>query len=293
METKKLSNGVQIPVLGFGVYQIWDEATCVQSVREAIDTGYRLFDTAFVYGNEAAVGKAVKESGVDREQFFLQSKVWTKDMGYEKTAAAIDEALRKMQTDYLDLFLIHEPMGDYYGSWRAMEEAYTKGKLRAIGVCNMWPDRLLDLILNVDIVPHLTQIETHPFQQQWTIAPLLHEYAVTHEAWAPFAEGRENIFQNKVLTQIAQAHNKSVAQVILRWLVQRNVVALSKSTHKNRMEENIDVFDFQLTEAEMERIKLLDHARPLILNNRDLEVVERINPRLAQKQFEQRMAKEK
>lgn len=287
MEYKTLNNGIKIPMLGFGVYQIPAKET-EKAVREAIEVGYRLFDTAWVYGNEKEVGAALNACGVDRKELFVTTKIWTKDMGYERTQKAVDLALQTMGMEYLDLLLIHEPMGDYYGSWRAMEEAYHAGKIRAIGVCNMWPDRLYDLVLNNDVTPHLTQIETHPFQQQRTIEPLLKKYNIAHEAWAPFAEGREGIFTNKILTPIAQAHNRTVAQVILRWLLQRGVVTLTKSVRKERMIENAAIFDFDLTQEEMETIRLLDHDRPLILNNRDLEVVERIHPRLAQKQFEER-----
>ena len=279
MKTKKLSNGVEIPMAGYGVYQITDRDDCERCIRDAVSVGYRLFDTACVYGNEEAVGTALKDCGVSRNELFITSKVWTKDVGYDATRKALESSLEKLQTDYLDLYLIHEPMGDYYGSWRAMQEMYKEGMIRAIGVCNMWPDRMLDLILNADIKPHLHQIETHPFDQQHKANALLRHYQVAHEAWAPFAEGRENIFQNAVLVEIAHAHGKSVAQVILRWLLQRDIISLSKSVHKERMQENIDIFDFELTDEEMLKIQLLDHDRPLILNNRDLEVVERISPK--------------
>lgn len=279
MQTKKLSNGVEIPMLGYGVYQITNRELCEECVQNAVGVGYRLFDTACVYGNEQAVGAALKNCGVPRKELFITSKVWTKDAGYDATRKAFEASLEKLQTDYLDLYLIHEPMGDYYGSWRAMQEMYEEGMIRAIGVCNMWPDRMLDLILNADIKPHLLQIETHPFYQQHKANALMRYYNVAHEAWAPFAEGRENIFHNVVLTEIAGAHGKSVAQVILRWLLQRDIVSLSKSVHKDRMQENTDIFDFELTDEEMLKIYLLDHDRPLILNNRDLEVVERISPK--------------
>ena len=279
MLTKKLSNGVEIPMLGFGVYQVTDQETCERSVLDAIDVGYRLFDTAWIYGNEQAVGNAIKNCKVPREELFITSKVWTKDIGYDLTRKALEASLDKLQTDYLDLYLIHEPMGDYYGSWRAMQDMYKEGMIHAIGICNMWPDRMLDLILNADVKPHLHQIETHPFNQQDKANTLLRRYNVAHEAWAPFAEGRENIFQNAVLKEIAKVHGKSVAQVILRWLLQRDIISLSKSVHKERMQENIDIFDFELTDEEMLKIHILDHDRPLLLNNRDLEVVERISPK--------------
>lgn len=283
MQSKKLSNGVELPLLGFGVYQIPNGEATVQAVEDAINVGYRLFDTAAVYGNEASVGKAISramsQGKVKREELFITTKVWTDHQGYERTKNAFQESLDKLGLDYLDLYLIHEPMGDYYGTWRAMQELYEEGKIRAIGVCNMWPDRLLDLTLNAKVKPHVHQIETHPFWQQEKIAPLMKEYGIAHEAWAPFAEGRENIFHNMILKRIADHHGKTVAQVILRWLLQRDIVTLCKSVHKERMKENMEVFDFELMPDEMHTIRLLDHDRPLILNNRDLEVVERISPR--------------
>lgn len=283
MQGKKLSNGVEIPLLGFGVYQIPNGEATVQAVEDAIRVGYRLFDTAAVYGNEESVGQAISHAvgrgEIKREELFITTKVWTDHQGYEQAKTAFQESLDKLGLDYLDLYLIHEPMGDYYGTWRAMQELYREGKVRAIGVCNMWPDRLLDLTLNAEVKPHLHQIETHPFCQQEKIAPLMEEYGITHEAWAPFAEGRENIFHNRILEKIANTHGKTVAQVILRWLIQRGIVTLCKSVHRERMQENLAVFDFELTPDEMRAIHLLDHDRPLILNNRDLEVVERISPR--------------
>ena len=278
MTSKKLSNGVTIPMLGFGVYQIRDAETCRRTVLDAISSGYRLFDTAYVYGNEAAVGQAIRMSGVSREEFFLTTKLWTNSMGYEQTKKAFENSLSALQTDYLDLYLIHEPMGDYYSSWRALEDLYKEGKVRAIGICNMWPDRLLDLCLCAEIKPHLIQMETHPFFQQYKIEPVLREFDITHEAWGPFMEGRENIFNNAILKEIGDHHHKSNAQVILRWLYQRGIVSLSKTVHKERMLENRNIMDFELTPEEMDRIRILDHDRPLILNNRDLEVVRRISP---------------
>lgn len=277
-DVKVLSNGVEIPKQGFGVYQINDQEECERVVREAAEVGYRLFDTAWIYGNEEAVGKALENCGVGRKDLFITTKVWTKDMGYDNTKRAFEASLKKLRLDYLDLFLIHEPMGDVYGTWRAMQDLYKEGLIRAIGVCNMWPDRLLDLVLNAEVQPHLEQIETHPFNQQDKANVLLREYGIAHEAWAPFAEGREGIFQNAVLQKIADAHGKSIAQVILRWLYQRDIISLCKSARRERMQENFLIHDFTLTDAEMQTIRLLDHDRPLILNNRDLEVVKRISP---------------
>lgn len=276
MEFVTLNNGVKMPKLGFGVYQIWELDECKRCVTEALEVGYRAFDNATAYQNEEAVGEALADSGISRNELFLTSKLWPKYGGYEGAKKSVEETLKKLRTDYLDLYLIHEPMGDYYGSWRAMEEMVEEGILKAIGVCNMWPDRLLDFLLHVNIKPAIHQIETHPFCQQIEEHTLLEEYGVKHEAWGALAEGENGIFENPILKSIGEAHGKSVAQVIFRWLLQRDIIVLTKSTKKTRMKENIDVFNFTLTDDEMEKIKTLDLKKPLILNTRDLAVVKRI-----------------
>ena len=276
MDYVTLNNGVKMPKLGFGVYQIWEADECQRSVEDALEVGYRSLDNATVYQNEAAVGDAIQASGIPRSELFLTTKLWPRFGGYDGAKKSVEESLKKLRTDYLDLYLIHEPMGDYYGSWRAMEEMVAEGTLKAIGVCNMWPDRMLDFLLHVKIKPAIHQIETHPFYQQIEARALLDEYGVRHQAWGPLAEGQNDIFHNPVLTEIAKAHGKSVAQVIFRWLLQRDIVVVTKSTHKERMKENIAVFDFTLTDAEMEKIKSLDTGKPIILNSRDLAVVKRI-----------------
>ena len=273
METKILNNGVEMPVLGFGVYQV-DEAICERCVRDAIAAGYRSIDTASAYLNERAVGRAIRRSGVPREELFITTKLWVQDAGYESAKRAFAASLERLQLDYLDLYLIHQPFGDVYGAWRAMEELYREGKVRAIGVSNFQPDRLVDLILHNEVVPAVNQVETHPFCQQAEEAGIMARYGVQAEAWAPFAEGRNNLFGNEVLTDLAAKHRKSVAQVVLRWLIQRGIVVIPKSVHKERMAENIDVFDFTLPPEDMARIAALDMKQSCFLSHRDPQTVE-------------------
>src|ERR1700753_627231 len=244
MQTVKLNNGVEMPILGFGVFQVKDLTECERSVIDAIATGYRLIDTAESYMNEEAVGKGIKESGVSRQDLFITSKVFIKSNGYEGAKKAFEQSLKKLQLDYLDLYLIHQPLGDVYGEWRALEEFYKEGRIRAIGVSNFQPDRLMDLMIHNEIVPAVNQIETHPFNQQIEAHKFLQDNNVQQEAWAPFAEGKNDIFHNQVLSAIGKKYNKSIAQVILRWLTQREVIAIAKSVKKERMAENINVLDF-------------------------------------------------
>ena len=273
METKILNNGVEMPVLGFGVYQV-DEAICERCVSEALAAGYRSIDTAAAYMNERAVGRAVRRSGIPRGELFITTKLWVQDAGYESAKRAFAASLERLQLDYLDLYLIHQPFGDVYGAWRAMEELYREGKVRAIGVSNFQPDRLVDLILHNEVVPAVNQVETHPFCQQAEETGIMARYGVQAEAWAPFAEGRNNLFGNEVLTDLAAKHRKSVAQVVLRWLIQRGVVVIPKSVHKERMAENIDVFDFTLPPEDMARIAALDMKQSCFLSHRDPQTVE-------------------
>jgi len=273
MQTVTLNNGVKMPILGFGVYQIPDAEQCENAVYEALMAGYRLIDTAAGYLNEEAVGRAIKRSGVPREELFITTKLWVQDAGYESAKLAFAKSLKKLQLDYLDLYLIHQPFGDYYGAWRAMEELYREGKIRAIGVSNFLPDRLMDLIVHNEIVPAVNQVETHPFYQQIESGAFMKEQGVQHQSWAPFAEGRGNMFGNEALASIAAKHNKSVAQVVLRWLVQREVVAIPKSVRKERIVENFDIFDFELSADDMERIAALDTRDSLFLSYHDPEFV--------------------
>lgn len=272
MQTVTLNNGVKMPIIGFGVYQVPDTEECERAVYEALTTGYRLIDTAAGYLNEEAVGRAIKRSGVPREELFITTKLWVQDASYESAKLAFAKSLKKLQLDYLDLYLIHQPFGDYYGAWRAMEELYREGKIKAIGVSNFLPDRLMDLIVHNEIVPAVNQIETHPFYQQTETTDFMKEQGIQHQSWAPFAEGRGNMFGNKLLTSIAVKHNKSVAQVVLRWLVQREVVVIPKSVRKERIVENFDIFDFELSVDDMEQISTLDTRESLFLSYRDPEV---------------------
>lgn len=272
MQTVTLNNGVKMPILGFGVYQIPDAKECENAVYEALLAGYRLIDTAAGYLNEEAVGRAIKRSGVPREELFITTKIWVQDAGYESTKLAFAKSLKKLQLDYLDLYLIHQPFGDYYSTWRAMEELYREGKIRAIGVSNFMPDRLMDLMVHNEIVPAVNQIETHPFYQQTESAAFLKAQGVQHQSWAPFAEGRHNMFSNEVLTSIAEKHSKSVAQIVLRWMVQREIVVIPKSVRKERIVENFDIFDFALDADDMERISAIDTRQSLFLSYHDPEV---------------------
>ena len=269
-----LNNGIQMPILGFGVYQINDLKECERIVSTAIQTGYRLIDTAQAYGNEEAVGLAIKNSGISRKEFFVVTKIWISNAGYEKAKASIEESLKKMQTDYIDLLLIHQPFGDYYGTYRAMEEAYKAGKVRAIGVSNFYPDRFIDISHFVEIKPMVNQIETHVFQQQKQARKIMTKYNTQIMSWGPFAEGKNNFFQNEVLLEIGKKYNKSAAQIALRFLIQENVVVIPKSTHKERMEQNFDVFDFELTSEDMEKIRKLDTENSLFFSHYDPETVE-------------------
>ena len=269
MEHRILNNGVEMPVLGFGVYQV-EETVCEQCVCDAIAAGYRSIDTASAYLNERAVGRAIRRSGVPREELFITTKLWVQDAGYESTKRAFAKSLERLQLDYLDLYLIHQPFGDVYGSWRAMEELYREGAVRAIGVSNFQPDRLVDLILHNEVVPAVNQVETHPFCQQTEAAAVMASEGVQIESWAPFAEGQNDIFNNPVLKTIAGKHGKTVAAVILRWLNQRDIVVIPKSVRKERMAENLNIFDFTLTGQEMRAIAGLDTGKSPIYDDMDL-----------------------
>lgn len=268
-----LNNGVEMPILGFGVFQMNDLEECEQAVYNALMAGYRLIDTAASYQNEEAVGRAIKRSGIRREELFITTKLWVQDTGYENTMKAFEKSLTNLQLDYLDLYLIHQPFGDIYGSWRAMEQLYQEGKIRAIGVSNFHMDRLTDLMVHNDVIPAVNQIETHPFNQQIDSANYMKENNVQIQSWGPFAEGKNNIFQNEVLVSIAEQYNKSVAQVILRWLTQKGVVAIPKSVRKERMIENFNIFDFELTQGDMNKISALDTKESLFFSHRDPEMV--------------------
>jgi len=277
LQTVTLNNGVEMPILGFGVYQINDEDVCEETVYNALVEGYRLIDTAAVYENEEAVGRAIKRSGVPREEIFVTTKLWIQDAGYESAKKAFETSLKKLQLDYLDLYLIHMPFGDVHGSWRALEELYCEGKIRAIGVSNFLNDRLMDLIVHHEIVPAVNQVETHTFTQQIENAQFMKNHHVQIESWAPFAEGKNNIFNNEVLVLIAEKHRKSVAQVALRWLIQRGIVAIPKSVHKERIIENFNIFNFELSEEDMKKIATLDTKESLILSLQDPENVEQLS----------------
>ncbi len=272
MKTVRLNNGVEMPILGFGVYQV-EPGETENVVFNALQTGYRSIDTAAAYMNEDAVGKAIKRSGIAREDLFITTKLWIQDAGYEKAKKAFERSLKNLQLDYLDLYLIHQPFGDVYGSWRAMEELYKEGRIRAIGVSNFQTDRIIDFILHNEVVPAINQIETHPYHQQIEAQKFLKENGVQIESWGPFAEGKNDIFNNKTLVLIGEKYGKSVAQVILRWMIQRDVVVIPKSVRKERMAENLDVFKFELTTEDMDAIKALDTAESVFFDHRDPEMV--------------------
>lgn len=273
MKNVKLNNGVEMPILGFGVYQIPDYDECKRAVLHAFEAGYRLIDTASAYQNEKAVGDAIKESGIDRKELFITTKLWITDAGYEKAKKGFEASMEKLQLDYLDLYLIHQPFGDYYGSWRAMEELNESKKIRAIGICNFYPDRFVDFAEHNKIKPAVNQIETHPFFQREYDDEIMKGYGTQIESWGPFAEGKNDMFNNPILSEIGKKYNKSAAQVILRWLIQRNVVVIPKSVHKERIIENFNVFDFELSEDDMNKIKSMDMGKSLFLSHQDVETV--------------------
>ncbi len=279
MQKVKLNNGVEMPILGFGVFQVKDLAECERSVLDAIETGYRSIDTAASYGNEEAVGKAIKNSGVSREDLFITTKLWIQSNGYEGTKKAFENSLKRLGLEYVDLYLMHQPFGDVYGEWRAMQDLYREGKARAIGVSNFHPDRLIDLIVHNEVVPAVNQIETHPFNQQIETQKFLRENGVQMESWGPFAEGKNDLFQNQLLLSIGNKYGKSIAQVVLRWLIQREVVAIPKSVRKERMAENFNVFDFTLSAEDMEAIVSLDQRASLFFDHRDPNMVKWLGER--------------
>ena len=279
MEFVTLNNGIQMPLEGFGVFQMPDPDQCCQAVQEAIACGYRLIDTAASYGNEEAVGRAIQNSGVPREELFVTTKLWVQDAGYEPAKKAFQTSLEKLRLDYLDLYLLHQPMGDYIGAYRAMEELYQQGKIRAIGVCNFYPERLADLCETVEVMPAVDQVELHPFFQQEKALELMREYGVHPEAWAPFAEGNHGIFTHPVLTAIGQKYGKSAAQVALRWNVQRGVTVIPKSVHRERMTQNMDLWDFQLSAEDMAEIARLDLGHSEIVDHYDPAFVRMLHSR--------------
>lgn len=283
MEYFTLNNGVQIPKTGFGVFQVKDPAVCEQAVYDAIATGYRLIDTAASYGNEDAVGRAVKKAIADglvtREELFITSKLWVTDTNYEGAKKGLERSLNNLGLDFIDMYLLHQAMGDYFGAWRALEEEYKAGKIRAIGVSNFFPAVLVNFCENVEIIPAVNQIEHHPFFQRNQDLEVMKEYGIQAEAWAPFAEGRNNIFRNETLARIGDKYGKSAAQVILRWDLQRGFIAIPKSVHRNRMEQNIDIFDFELTQEEMDSITPMDLGHSEIINHFDPKLVKMLNGR--------------
>ncbi len=277
MEYITLNNGVKMPMEGFGVFQVPEAEVCEQAVSEALAVGYRLIDTAAAYFNEEAVGAAIKKSGIPREELFITTKLWIQDAGYENAKKAFRNSIDKLGLDYLDLYLIHQPMNDYYGSWRAMEELYEEGKIRAIGVCNFYPERLADLCVNARVIPAVNQVELHPFFAQTDALKTMKEFGVQPEAWGPMAEGKHGIFTNENLTAIAEKHGKSVAQVVLRWNTQRGVIIIPKSIHKERIEENINIWDFQLSDDDMAAISSLDLGYSEIIDHSAAETAKWLN----------------
>jgi len=274
-----LNNGVEMPILGFGVFQVPDSAECERSVRDALELGYRLLDTATSYGNEAAVGAAIASSAINRKEIFVTTKLWVEDASYERAKAAVERSLNKLQIDYLDLYLIHQPYGDVYGAWRAMEELHEAGRIRAIGISNFYPDRVVDFVLHNRITPAVNQIEVHPFHQQAEAQALLREHDIQTEAWGPFAEGKNGLFENPVLGNVAAKHGKSIAQVVLRWLIQRGIVAIPKSIRRERMAENLAVFDFELDADDSVAIAALDQKVSSFFDHRDPAMVKWIGTR--------------
>ena len=277
MQYRSLTNGVELPMIGYGTFQIKDAAQCEQCVSEALEAGYRLFDTAASYENEAAIGRALRGSRVPRDEWFVTTKLWVQDAGYDGTLKAFDSSLKQLGLDYIDLYLIHQPFGDYYGAWRAMEEAYKEGKLKAIGVCNFYPNRLADLCETVEVKPAVNQVELHPFFQQENALALMKQYGVHPEAWGPFAEGNHGIFTHPVLSAIGQKYGKSAAQVALRWNVQRGVTVIPKSVHKERMEQNLAIWDFQLSDEDMAEIAGLNIGHSEIVDHSDPKFVQMLH----------------
>lgn len=285
MEYRTLANGVKMPMLGYGVFQVRDHEQCRQVVKDAISVGYRLIDTAQSYMNQKAVGEAIRESGVAREEIFLTTKIWMQDNSYEKCRKAVDLALSELDTEYIDLLLLHQPMGDYYGAWRALEEAYEAGKVRAIGMANCYPQIIADMCETVRIRPMVNQVEMHPFFQQQLNVDTMDSYGVVPEAWGPFNEGKRNFFTDPVLTEIGAKYGKSAAQVALRWNIQRGVVVIPKSVHKNRMEQNFDVFDFELSAEDMEKIKTMDIGHSEIIDHTDPALIKSLHAYKVHEEF--------
>ncbi|WP_035365652.1 aldo/keto reductase [Acinetobacter brisouii] len=279
MQTIKLNNGVEMPLAGFGVFQMNDRQECEQAVRHAIDAGYRLIDTAASYQNETEVGNAIRQSNIARDELFVTTKLWLQDTNYEGAKAQFERSLNRLQMDYVDLYLIHQPIGDVHGAWRAMEELHAAGKIRAIGVSNFHPDRLADLIAFNKVVPAVNQVEVNPFQQQLHAVPWMQSRGIQPEAWAPFAEGRNNLFNHPVLQKIGQKYGKSIGQVVLRWLLQRNVVSLAKSVRLERLQENINIFDFELSVEDINQITALDTATSAFFSHRDPAMIEWLSSR--------------